>query len=30
MPVTMSDTDKSERLEHDPHVDVVMHERCPT
>jgi hypothetical protein len=30
MPVTMSDTEKREQLEHDHHVDVVMQERCPT
>ena len=29
MPVTMSDTEKREQLEHDPRVDVVMQERCP-
>ena len=29
MLVTMSDTEKREQLEHDPHVNVVMQERCP-
>ena len=30
MPVTMSDTEKREQLEHGPHVEMVMQERCPT
>ena len=29
MPVTMSDTEKREQLEHDPPVKVVRQERCP-
>jgi hypothetical protein len=30
MPVTMSDTEKKEQLEHDPHVEVVRQEGWPT
>jgi hypothetical protein len=29
MPVTMSNTEKKEQLEHDPHINVVIQERCP-
>jgi len=29
MPVTMSDTEKREQLKCDPHIEVVMEDRCP-